>query len=628
MIIKGAGILFMAPGGKALFLKRGPGGDHPNEWCLPGGTTEGDETPIQTAEREAVEEVGALPPGERTFHVRTLSNLLPQGTADATSQNRVDFTTFIQRVKETFEPKINGEHTGYAWAPVDAPPEPLHPGVRIALARLTMDELGVARAIAAGELTSPQRYGNMWLFDLRITGTGVAYRGPKIDEKTGKILRPEEFVYRRPENYLNQDFLARCNGLQVIMMHPKKALLNSDEFNARTVGAVMLPYIGDGKLHAADEVWAISKIYDEETATLLQSEQMSTSPAVLLGNGDQKLKTENGTDLLIEGLPSLVDHLAICPRGVWDKAGEPSGVRADNQGEYLMTEEDKKAADAAAKAKADAAGEDKKKADAKAKADAEAEEKKKADAAKADADKGVLLDKILSGVDAMTKRMDAMCGRLDSMEGRMDATMTEEEKKKVDAKKKADAEEEDKKKADAKAKADAEAEAEAKKKADAIVAAANPELAKRIAAVEKALPRQLTDAERHGFAQEQARADDVYMSFGKKAPYPLAGEDLNAYSRRLVAGLKQYSDPWKAVDILAIADEATFNVAKKAVYGDALKASLNPTDIADDEMREIVRTDTQTGIRTVEFRGKHSFVHTMSRPPSFVTKIGRTQKEA
>jgi hypothetical protein len=33
---------------------------------------------------------------------------------------------------------------------------------------------------------------------------------------------------------------------------------------------------------------------------------------------------------LVEGNPSFVDHLAICEKGVWDKGGDPSGIRIDN----------------------------------------------------------------------------------------------------------------------------------------------------------------------------------------------------------------------------------------------------------------------------------------------------------
>ena len=74
----------------------------------------------------------------------------------------VDFTTFLMRVPEEFAPKLNDEHDGWAWSPLATPPEPLHPGCRIALERLAMNELDVARAIADGRLASPQRYENVW----------------------------------------------------------------------------------------------------------------------------------------------------------------------------------------------------------------------------------------------------------------------------------------------------------------------------------------------------------------------------------------------------------------------------------------------------------------------------------
>lgn len=329
-MIRAAGVLFITPQRKVLFLKRGAGGDYPGAWCFPGGKQEEGETAEDAARREAIEEAGEpvakvmkdLKPWSRRVAVDPVL-LAPQAppidptasaqtvgmAVQAASPDEVDFTTFLQKVEAEFPVTIDGEHVGYAWAPADQPPEPLHPGCRVALARFTMNELGVARAIAVGDLTSPQRYGNVSLFNMRITGTGVSYRS-SVDE----------FVYRRPENYLTEDFLARCNGLQVIMLHPAKAMLTSKEFGARTVGAMMLPYL------KGDEVWGVAKIYDDDAIELLNTKQMSTSPAVLLGGDDHRVKMEDGSDLLIEGKPSLVDHLAICERGVWDKGGTPSGV--------------------------------------------------------------------------------------------------------------------------------------------------------------------------------------------------------------------------------------------------------------------------------------------------------------
>jgi colicin import membrane protein len=109
----------------------------------------------------------------------------------------------------------------------------LHPGVHVALARGRMDEAQLARAIAAGELASPQSYGNSWFFDLRITGVGGAYREAH-----------KEYVWRDPSLYLNQGFLDRCNGLPIILEHPDKEMLDSKEYHDRNIGSIVYPYLG------------------------------------------------------------------------------------------------------------------------------------------------------------------------------------------------------------------------------------------------------------------------------------------------------------------------------------------------------------------------------------------------
>lgn len=352
-MIRAAGILFLAPKGLALFLKRGPNGDHAGEWCFPGGKVEASDADLEaTACRETVEEVGALPPGKRTLLTRSISNEISAASPSPTeivegapaevealppvgAPEAVDFATFIQEVAAPFEVAADEEHVGFAWSPCSSPPEPLHPGCRIALARLTMDELGVARAMASEELTSPQRYKNVTLWDIRITGTGVAVRRAIKDAK-GKIVRGEEFPFRDPALYLNDNFLSRCNGLPVTWYHPKKSLLDSKEFEDRIIGTVMLPFV------RGDEVRGIAKVYDDEANAALAEGQvgedgtrhpLSTSPGVVLSDPNSpshKMTTEDGSVLLIEGNPSLVDHVAICSQGVWDKGGAPAGVANDD----------------------------------------------------------------------------------------------------------------------------------------------------------------------------------------------------------------------------------------------------------------------------------------------------------
>lgn len=328
MLIHAAGILFLAPDNTALFLRRGNGSDHPNEWCCPGGHIEGEETAAEAAIRETLEEAGqevkevdlrpwtrTVAPAETSVDQVALAVPALEGELPAPS-NDVDFTTFLVRVGGQFTPTLCDEHDGFAWAPVTAPPLPLHPGVQVALDRLAMDELGVARAMAAGRLTSPQRYENVWLFAIRITGTGASYRHAR-----------KEFVWRDPSIYLNDDFLARCAGLSVIWEHPEKSLLSHKEFGERAIGSVMLPYLRADK---PDEVWGIAKIYDEEAALEMRQDQMSTSPAVNFADPTEndRIKLEDGSVMLIEGKPSLLDHIAICPAGVWDKGGDPTGVES------------------------------------------------------------------------------------------------------------------------------------------------------------------------------------------------------------------------------------------------------------------------------------------------------------
>ncbi|HGM5575413.1 TPA: NUDIX hydrolase [Serratia marcescens] len=499
-----AGILFKSAG-KVFLVKRGDDGS----WAVPGGKLEEGETPEAAARREVLEECG----------VDYAAPLTPHALIDG-------YVTYIAEGGEQFEAVLNEENQAYGWFSLDELPEPLHPGMVAMLEAEPLNEMDVAGLISGGQLTSPQFFRNMYLWALRITGTGVTWRS-----------KFRQYAYRSPENYLTDEFLARCSGLPVIWWHPEKNVLNSEEFAARTIGAIAFAWI------QGDEVWGMARIYDTDAAVNLSTRQLSTSPTVT--GGDDVLINVDGEPLLLEGNPVLLDHLAICEQGVWDKLGDPTGVKSDTLNEVQKMDEEKvlalinQALDARdSRAKADA--------EEKAKADAEAEEKAKADAAEA------------------------------------------EEKAKADA---AEAEE--------KAKADA-AEAEEKAKADS-------ELAKIRADMEELknrVPQEISDEERNEIADTQCKADSVFASFGERAPQPMAGERVMPYRRRIMTRLQKYSADYKEVDLHTIADSQLLSIAEKKIYADAQASAASSLEPGSG-LREVVRTDA-TGRRISNFIGEPS----------------------
>lgn len=118
----GAGVAFVTKDGKALFLKRSGDGDHKGEYGFPGGGVEAGEGAEECATRETREEVGR--------------DCGPLKLMDTRAVDGVHFSTFFHPVESEFEPRLNSEHTEHVWAPLNQPPQPLHPGVAETLAML------------------------------------------------------------------------------------------------------------------------------------------------------------------------------------------------------------------------------------------------------------------------------------------------------------------------------------------------------------------------------------------------------------------------------------------------------------------------------------------------------------
>ncbi|MCU6407887.1 NUDIX domain-containing protein [Enterobacter quasiroggenkampii] len=516
MAIFGSGIMFRQ--GKFVFLiQRSDDGT----WCPPGGTVEPGELAIDAARREVLEEVGYQYDGPLTPH-----------------SVFGDYLTFRAEVPERFEAKLNDESLAAGWFHIDDLPKPLHQPFAEMLAQQALNETEVAALIADGTLSSPQFFINMWMFAIRVTGTGVTWRSAD-----------QQMAFRNPDDYLTPEFLQRVAGVPLIWLHPEKNKLDSDEFAKRVIGTLTNSWVADN-----GEVWTIGRVYDAEAAEIMATRQLSTSPTVTYSEAQDSIIKIDGQPLLVEGSPVLLDHVAICEQGVWDKLLAPTGVKSDSiPNEAEKMDEEKIVALINQTLDARMAKADSEEADRKAKADAEeAAKKEKADA---------------------------------------EAKEAEEAKAKADAEEKAAKEKAD---AEAKEKADAEeAERMAKEKADS-------QLRQEIADLRSRIPTELSDEERNEVADAQVKADSVFSCFGKRAPVPLSGEKPLAYRRRLMIQLQEHSPDFKSVDLSSIADSALLSVAEKTIYADAQKsASLS---VGPGMLREIKRADA-TGRQISTFEG-------------------------
>lgn len=105
--------------GNVLFIRRGDKGDHPGEWALPGGHIEKGEPPMIASLREMREETGFI--NETGKDPSPLSSL---HTGD------VQLAIYKLNIPNEFIPTLNDESKGWAWAPLDNPPQPFHTGLK------------------------------------------------------------------------------------------------------------------------------------------------------------------------------------------------------------------------------------------------------------------------------------------------------------------------------------------------------------------------------------------------------------------------------------------------------------------------------------------------------------------
>jgi len=94
-----------------------------NYWGFWGGGSENNELPVQTIERELVEELGFLPDITKFYPIHKM----------VSNDESFEYNTFLATVPIEFVPIINHESEGYAWIQYNRYPLPLHPGAKLVL---------------------------------------------------------------------------------------------------------------------------------------------------------------------------------------------------------------------------------------------------------------------------------------------------------------------------------------------------------------------------------------------------------------------------------------------------------------------------------------------------------------
>jgi hypothetical protein len=391
----------------------------------------------------------------------------------------------------------------------------------------------------------------------------------------------------------------------------------------------VLPYV------KGDEVRGVAKIFDEDAAVAMQSTHRSTSPGVTPPKGSVASELNDGTKVLAEGLPLILDHLAVCEVGVWDKDGPPDGIRLDalSRKDASVTAEEQAALEAkladanrradAATVRADAAeaknAEIQNVADAAIESDREALEaaaKGKADKAKKDA----------ARKDWEEKKADESD---DDYEKRQDMKMDDE----------SDEEFADRKK-DRKAKKDAAIAAAAKTPVDeehgttivkdskkvldleAIVKRQGEQMAAQGARI-AAMTTQPSIEDANAIAKTWGRWDSLYQMLNEQTPVAYPGEKPRAYLRRCADGVRKFTTSFPNYVFHDSQQEQDFGLVAESIFAEALAYSKKPATIPRGTLREIV-TRPHGKTRT-EFIGdsRDAFAAFMHPTKFAITQINR-----
>ena len=117
--MQAAGVLFYNLANKRfLFLLRNNTRTK-DTWGMPGGKLHSDENTMTGLMRELKEELGNVPEILKHIPLETFTSM----------DGEFKYHSFIFVIADEFIPKLNSEHSGYAWAKLEKYPKPLHPEI-------------------------------------------------------------------------------------------------------------------------------------------------------------------------------------------------------------------------------------------------------------------------------------------------------------------------------------------------------------------------------------------------------------------------------------------------------------------------------------------------------------------
>lgn len=123
-IIASGGLFLAEKTKRFLFLLRTQG-KTAGQWGFVGGRKEpSDSTPFEALKREVEEEIGKIEGIKKTVPLELFTS----------NDQNFQYNTYVIIVKDEFIPRLNDEHSGYAWCSFDCWPKPLHQGVKSSFA--------------------------------------------------------------------------------------------------------------------------------------------------------------------------------------------------------------------------------------------------------------------------------------------------------------------------------------------------------------------------------------------------------------------------------------------------------------------------------------------------------------